>query len=130
MKLEEIREFFSHDRFAMGIGCFIEEAEPGHAVVTLDVEDKHLNGNNVVQGGVLFTIADLASAAAACADGTVSVSANGTINYLAPGDCKKLIATADAVRQGKTISYYEIRVTDENGKLLALSTFVMCRIKK
>ncbi len=129
MTIEEIRKFFDNDRFAMGIGCRIEEAEPGHAVITLDVEDRHLNGNNVLQGGVMFTMADFSCAVAACADGTVSVSADGNISYLSAGKCKHLKAEANAIKMGRTLSYYETLVTGENGKKLAKGSFTMCRVK-
>lgn len=129
MTLEEIREFFSHDRFAMGIGCHIDEAEPGHAIVSIEIEDRHLNGNNVVQGGVTFTLADISCAAAACADGTVSVSADGNISYLSPGAGKKLIAEARELKKGRTLSYYETLITDETGKKIAKASFTMFRIK-
>ncbi len=128
MTIEEIKKFFDNDRFATGIGSVIESAEPGHAVISLNVEDKHLNGNNVVQGGVIFTIADFSCAVAACADGTISVSADGNIAYLRPGTGKKLFAEASCIKAGKKISYYETLISDENGAKIAKASFTMFRI--
>ncbi len=129
MKTEEMKEFFKTDRFANNIGCLIDEAQPGHAVVSLEIEDKHLNGNNVAQGGVLFTLGDLACAAAACADGTVSVSAGGSINYLNPGKGKMLFAEATELKKGRTLSYYDFLITNETGNKIAKGSFTMFRIK-
>lgn len=129
MTIDELRNFFANDRVAMGMGCDISEAQSGHAVVTIDVEDKHLNGNNVVQGGVLFTLADFACAVAANADETAFVSADGNISYLNPGTGKKLIAEADVIRKGKTLAFCEALITDETGKKIAKSSFTMCRVK-
>lgn len=128
MTLEEIRNFFNNDRFAMGIGCHIDEAEPGRSVISLNVEDRHLNGNNVVQGGVMFTLADIACAVATCADGTISVSADGTISYFSAAKGKKLIAEATVLKKGRTLSYAEALITDETGKKIAKASFTMCRI--
>ncbi|MCD7774650.1 MAG: PaaI family thioesterase [Clostridiales bacterium] len=128
MTIEEIRKFFDNDRFATGIGCRIEEAEPDHAVITLDVEERHLNGNGVVQGGVLFTMADFACATAAYANGDMRVSADGAISYFSAGNCKKLTAVSSALKIGRSLSYYEALITDENGKKIAKGSFTMYKI--
>lgn len=130
MTIEELRNFFSNDRFAMEMGCNIIETQSGHAVVTIDVEDKHLNGNNVVQGGVLFTLADFSCAVAANADEIAFVSADGSISYFTAGTGKKLIAEADVIKKGKTLAFCEALITDENGKKIAKASFTMCRAKQ
>lgn len=129
MTIEELRKFFANDRVAVDMGCYIAEAESGHAVVTIDVEDKHLNGNNVVQGGVLFTLADFACAVAANSDEIAFVSADGNISFLSPGTGKKLIAEADVIKNGKTLAFCESVVSDETGKKIAKASFTMCRVK-
>lgn len=129
MTLEELKSFFKNDRFAMDMGCEIQSAEKGSAVVTIDVEEKHLNGNNVVQGGVMFTLADFACAVAANAEGLAFVSADGTISYMSAGTGKKLIAEAKVIKSGRTLSFCETAIKDENDKLLAKASFTMCRVK-
>lgn len=130
MTLSELRNFFENDNFAMGIGCEIQSAEKGSAVVTVDIEEKHLNGNKVVQGGVIFTLADFACAVAANAEELAFVSADGSISYMSAGTGKKLIAEAKVLRSGKTLAFCEATITDENGKLIAKSSFTMCRVKQ
>ena len=51
------------DRFAANAGCKITEVDTDHAIAEMVVANSHLNGANVCQGGALFTLADLASAA-------------------------------------------------------------------
>ena len=58
-------DFFKNDRFAMEAGIKLTEVRPGYAKAELKVNEHHLNAGNVVQGGALFTLADLAIAAAA-----------------------------------------------------------------
>ena len=130
MTIEELKAFFANDRVAVGMGCEIIEADVSHSVVTIDVEDKHLNGNNVVQGGVLFTLADFACAVAANADTPAFVSADGNISYLCAGTGKKLIANAKVIRKGKTLAFCTAEITDETDKLLATANFTMCRVKQ
>ena len=129
MTTEELKAFFAKDRVAAGMGCEIKEADINHSVVTIDVEDKHLNGNNVVQGGVLFTLADFACAVTANADTPAFVSADGNISYLNAAMGKKLIANAKVIRKGKTLTFCNAEITDESGKMIATASFTMCRVK-
>ena len=50
------------DRFASGIGAQLVEVREGYARAELTVEDRHLNAAGVCQGGVIYTLADLAFA--------------------------------------------------------------------
>lgn len=129
MLLDELREFFKNDRFVAEMGAVITDAESGRAVVSLDIQQQHLNANNVVQGGVMFTLADFACAVAANADEIAFVSADGTISYLNAGTGKKLIADAKVIKTGKTLAFCEAELTDENGRLIAKASFTMCRVK-
>ncbi|MDE7021928.1 MAG: PaaI family thioesterase, partial [Lachnospiraceae bacterium] len=64
--LEEIRSRFRNDHFATdAAGIVIDEAEPGRAVCSLTLEEKHMNENHVPMGGAIFTLADIACAVAA-----------------------------------------------------------------
>lgn len=46
-----------NDRFAQLLGIEIVEAYPGYALVELEIGEKHKNGIDIVQGGVIFTLA-------------------------------------------------------------------------
>ena len=52
-------EFFKNDRFATEAGITLSEVRPGYAKAKLKINEHHLNAGNVVQGGALFTLADL-----------------------------------------------------------------------
>ncbi len=59
MDTHTARALFAADRFAALSGIEIVEAGPGWCTTRLVIEDKHLNAANVVQGGAIFTLADL-----------------------------------------------------------------------
>ena len=130
MPLTEIREIFGKDNFSSLLGINIDSAESGHAVVSVEIEKKHINGNNVVQGGVVFTLADFSCAVAANADEMSYVTADGNISYYAPAVCKKLIAEARVLKHGKTLAFCETTIKDETGKIIAKANFTMCRNKQ
>ncbi len=129
MTLEEIKNFFKNDRFAMNVGCEIQAAENGHSVVIMDVNERHLNGVGIVQGGALFTLADFACAVAANAEEPAFISADGTISYFSAGRGKKLIAEATVLKSGKSLVFCEATITNDDDKLVAKASFTMCRVK-
>lgn len=116
---EKIIEFFKKDRFAVYNGIKLLQAEPGYAVAKLDITDNHLNGLDVVQGGAIFTLADLAFAAAANAHGQATLSINANINFFKSTPGKTLIAEAKEVSATNKIVNYNVDVFDEDRELLA-----------
>ena len=88
--LEELNDFFGHDRFAEHAGCRIVEGSRDHAVCELDIQDHHRNALGNVMGGAIFTLADFALAIASNTGGNPSVSVSSTIEYLSAskGTCR------------------------------------------
>ena len=110
--LEELREFFSHDRYATATtGIEILEAQDGYAKVGLAVREGHMNAGNRVMGAVYYTMADFAFAVASNPDAGDAP--------LTPAKGKYLIAEARAVRKGRRTSFYAAEIKDELGTLIA-----------
>ena len=121
MNLDETREFFKADRFAVeAAGAVIEDAREGFSRCSLELKPVHRNAAGAVMGGAIFTLADFAFAVAAnCGGGAITVSLNSQITYLSGVKGVKLIAEANCVRQGKTTCYYRVTVSDELGTQVA-----------
>lgn len=119
--LEEIRRRFQNDRFAMETtGVVIDSAEPGKAVCSLVLEERHMNENNVPMGGAVFTLADIACAVASNGySEKKTVSQQASITFLAPAKGKRLIAEAVCLRSGRTTALYTVDVRDELGTYVA-----------
>ncbi len=119
--LEEIRSRFQNDRFATGTtGIVIDSAEPGKAVCSLILEDRHMNENDVPMGGVIFTLADFACAIASNGySEKKTVSQNVSITFLSPAKGKRLIAEASCLRQGRSTALLTADVRDELGTYVA-----------
>lgn len=121
--LEELREFFSHDRYATATtGIEILEAQDGYAKVGLAVHEGHMNAGNRVMGAVYYTMADFAFAVASnpdAGDAPITFTLSSQINFLTPAKGKYLIAEARAVRKGRRTSFYAAEITDELGTLIA-----------
>ena len=119
--LEEIRNRFKIDHFATdATGIVIALAEPGRAVCSLTLEERHMNDNNVPMGGAIFTLADFVCAIAANGHSERNtVSQNVSITFLAPAKGKRLIAEASCLREGRTTALYTADVRDELGTYVA-----------
>ena len=70
------------DRFAAATGVVLTEVGEGFAKAVMAVEERHLNGANVCQGGAIYTLADLAFAAAVNSHGLMTVGTNNGVTYL------------------------------------------------
>ena len=121
MQEEELKAFFTRDRLAALLGIELESVGSGKATARVTLSDKHLNGVDIAHGGTLFTLADLAFAAASNSHGTVAVGINATISYLKPSRAGETL-TAEAVEIGRShrLATYEVRVRNQTGDLVAL----------
>ena len=114
-------EFFKGDNFALeATGIIIEEVDKDYAKCRLDIKEKHLNANNFVMGGAIFTLADFTMAVAANAGHPETVSMNLNINYLSPAKPPVLYAEAKCIKSGRSVAVYEITVSDTDGKNVAI----------
>lgn len=114
------QDFFKNDLFARNAGVELLEVKEGYAKACLTITVDHLNAGNRTQGGAIFTLADLALAAAANSHGTLAFSLSSNITFLrssGPGDT--LYAEARERYIGRTTGYYQIDVTNQEGKLIA-----------
>ncbi len=125
--LSETREFFKGDRYAVHSGIVIDEVGDGYALCSMDIRDYHKNVRDVVMGGVIFTLADLCYGAAC--DGQ-ACSMTSEISFLHAAKGNRLIAEARRIKEGRTTVFYEVRVTDENGTLIAFVTMTGYRFQE
>ncbi len=128
MNFSELKAFFANDAFARDMGINIEGAGEDGAVCTLLATPAHLNASGMVQGGAIFTLADLAFAAAANAGGIQTVTLNCSISYLSGARAGLLTAKSTAVHKGRRTCVYSVDVTDESGRLVATANVTGARI--
>lgn len=96
-------------------------AEPGRAVLEMQVRELHLNGHQICHGGFIFTLADSTFAFACNSYNKVAVAAGCSIEFLKPallGD----VLTCEGIEQ--TLSgrhgIYDMRVTNQKGETIAM----------
>lgn len=128
--MKDIKKFISEqDKYAILSDIQLVEVGEGAARAKMAVQDKHLNGLKMAHGGAIFTLADLAFAAAANSSGNAAVGINANISYIRPaGLGDMLYAHAKEIFINKTLSGYMVEVTNQSGKLVA--TFQGTAFKK
>lgn len=121
-KLELVlKHFRTYDRFARHSGIEIVDAAPGKATVRMRVQDFHLNGADTTHGGALFTLGDFALAIASNSHGVLSLAVNATISYYkVTGVGAVITARAEELSLRKNLASYQVRMSDEQGDLVAL----------
>ncbi len=117
---ERVGVLFTNDRFAESSGIRILEVRPGFGRTQMDIEPRHLNSVGIVQGGALFTLADLAFALACNSHGTLAVGCQADITWLKAVKSGRLTAEAEEISRTKSISTCLIRIVDESNELVAL----------
>ena len=119
------------DKFAKSIGAQLTEVREGYACAELIVEDRHLNGAGVCQGGVMYTLADLAFAAVANSHGILSLGISNTITFIKSAQLGETIK-AECTEQVNhhRLPYCDIKITNQQGDTLAIMTGLAYRLKK
>ena len=113
-------DHFSRDRFSIETtGVKIEKVEENYCLCSLAIEDKHLNANDFVMGGAIFTLADYAFGVAANSPEENCVTLSSTMNFMRPTKGPVLYAEAKCVKNGRTIAFFDVTVTEPDGKVIA-----------
>lgn len=95
------------------------------AVIEMALGDKHLQPFGIVHGGVLATLIDTSTFWAAylrIPENAGLVNIDLKLNYLKPVQSGNLSAEGLCIKAGRSISYAEAKVFDENRKMIAHGT--------
>lgn len=117
---ERIAAFFERDCFARENGIRVVEVRPGFARTEMTVEPRHLNSIGILQGGALFTLADLAFAVASNSHGVVAVACQADVTWFKAVQSGTLTAAAEEISRTRRLSTCLVRVTDRDQDLVAL----------
>jgi acyl-CoA thioesterase len=116
---ENIIKLLENDRFSAKNGITLISAEPGYATAQMEIQDYHLNGLDIIQGGAIFTLADFAFAAASNMKGNITVSISANISFFKIPTGTRLIAKASEVSTDKKLCGYNVDVFDDNHDLIS-----------
>lgn len=120
-ELEEAREFFLSDRFAMvTTGIDIIEVAKHYAKCSLKIDERHVNATGHVMGGAIYTLADFTFAVATNFKQPVTVTTVSQISYLGSPKGDELISESRMLKDGKRNCFFEIEIKDNLGNPVAV----------
>ena len=121
MSLDHIYHRISQDPFARFLGIELLELREGYSKVALTVGEHMLNFHGIPHGGVIFSLADAAFAAASNSYGQTAVALNVSISFLAAVPLgTRLYAEATEESLGRRTALYRLAVLTEDGTSVAL----------
>jgi len=110
-----------NDYFSKWLGLEFIAIGEGTCTLKFTVRREMLNGFHSIHGGVLFSAADSAFAFSCNSCGRQTVALDCNINYARPAfEGEILIVDAHEITRGRTTGIYEIKITNEDEKLVAI----------
>ncbi len=117
--------------FGKKFGISLTDVQEGYAKVEMKFSRDMENMFGMAHGGAIFSLMDAAFEVASNSHGTMAVALNMNINYLAsPSKGAMLAAEASEINKTKRTAVYDIRATDDSGKLLATCQALVYRLDK
>jgi acyl-CoA thioesterase len=116
-----VHMMFDNDWFSQWLGIEILEINPGSCKLQMTVRKEMLNGFAIAHGGITYSLADSAFAFACNSHGRKSVSVETSVSHtlsLKEGDV--ITAVASELHVSNKIGIYQIDITNQEGKIVAL----------
>jgi len=129
---ELITDFIPHSPLVRHLGIEVRSLEQDRAELLLPYRPELATMGDVVHGGAIATLIDTAGMAAAWADDSEAEVPAGatlsmTVDYVEAARGGDLLATAEVVRRGRSISFCEITVTEPPGERVVAKGLITYR---
>ncbi len=114
-------KLLSEDAATRALGMAVSVSQAGQATVTMTVSAAMVNGHQNCHGGYIFTLADSAFAFACNGYNEVTVAASASVDFIRPARLgEQLTAIAIERHRGKRSGLYDVQVSNQDGKLVAI----------
>ena len=114
------QDFSKSDKFGTYNGMEVVSVSKGKATAKFEVKEYHKNGLGTVHGGAIFTLADLAFAAASNYGEDAVVSINAAMSFSKACMDGVLVSEAKEVARSSRLVTYEALVKDGAGDVVAV----------
>jgi acyl-CoA thioesterase len=111
---------WAEDEASRSLGIKVVTVEPGHAVLTMTVTERMVNGHKLCHGGYIFALADSAFAFACNTHNQRTVAQHCAVTFLhSAGLGDGLVAQAVERQRAGRSGIYDVTVTREEGFVIA-----------
>ena len=127
---ELLTQFVPSSPFVRLLGIELAEVGTNRAVVRLPFREDLVTIADVVHGGALASLIDMAAVSAAWADDAQPTSMEGAtvsldVSYVAAARGKDLTAVGVVSKRGRTLVFVDVRVTEPDERLVATGSAVV-----
>ncbi len=139
------------NHFARYIGIVTTKIEKGYAEAVLTVKPEHMNAMNIVHGGCIYTLADVATGSAAASLCSQAVTTSGEYHYLYSHlyqyctyisynsihiqksililNTKQLKAYSKCIKNGKNVLLFDVEIKSDDDNIIGKGTFTCYRLQ-
>jgi uncharacterized protein (TIGR00369 family) len=123
-QLDYLARYFNEEvTFSKHIGAKVKEVEPGRSVISIDVEDIHLNGTGTLHGGVYASLIDNAMGLSVLAlVGVRTATIEMNVHFLGAVNEGRITCESEVLHRTRRTATAEAKVHDAEGNLVALGT--------
>ena len=123
-QLDHLARYFNEEvTFSKHIGAKVENVEPGRSVISIDVEDIHLNGAGTLHGGVYASLLDNAMGLSVLAlVGVRTATIEMNVHFLGAVCEGRITCLSQVVHRTRRTATAEAKVHDSSGNLVAMGT--------
>ena len=123
-QLDHLARYFNEEvTFSKHIGARVEEVEPGRSVISIDVEDIHLNGAGTLHGGVYASLIDNAMGLSVLAlVGVRTATIEMNVHFLGAVSEGRITCQSEVVHRTRRTATAEAKVRDSGNNLVAMGT--------
>lgn len=125
---ENVLAIYKKDQYMQWLGLEFLDFSQDFLAVKMPVRDELLNSFGAIHGGVLYSLADITAGSLSCAQGKISPTVDGHLNYLEPAVVKEyVVCEAKLQRCGSHLVSLNVEIKNEEGKLLDTGCFTFYR---
>ncbi len=123
-RLTKLAKYFDEAiSFSRHIGSKVDKVEPGRAVLHIDVEDYHLNGNGTLHGGVYASLIDNAMGISVLSKvGLRAATIQMDTRFLGPVSGGRITCHAEVLHRTRRMATVQGSVYDDEENLVAMGT--------
>lgn len=129
--LSEMRKAADREKFAAMMGITCEEVGLGYARASMTIDENMLNLFGMAHGGAIFSLLDDVFQLACNSRGQAAYALNVSTTFISGAKLgERLIAEAKEIALTNRTGTYELKVTDEQGRLVAAAQAIAYRKKE
>ena len=123
-QLNHLAQYFNEEvTFSRHIGAKVQDVQPGRSVISVDVEDIHLNGAGTLHGGVYASLIDNAMGLSVLAlVGVRTATIQMNVHFLGAVSGGRITCRSEVLHRTRRTATAEAKVYDAEDNLVALGT--------